>query len=132
MDHMNLTEFIGKAVKRGIASVQRDDRMEHYKKEAAIKGFVKCLRLGTIEQFEAELERCHEEQDRLRKASERQKSGIDLYWAQRYFTLQVEHVYGLLCFAARHNNWPNNERYPDHLALSARLGMEYYTITSGE
>lgn len=133
---MTMTEFIQAAVEAGIAEVKEAGHKPH-EERGALAGFEKCRKLGSIEQFEAELDRCRQEEIRLRdKRRERRdvyssikgRSDANSYWEQRYFTLQVEHVYKLLCFAARHNRWPGHERLLDLYCNSARAAMQYAKI----
>ena len=115
MDFKNLIE---RAIEDGIAEVKTAG-YEKKKEAGAIAGFEKCRNLGSIKQFQAELDRCHKLEHEMRDAhyeeKDKQKQEVMLedYWAQRYFTLQVEHVYKLLCAAYHVNNIPGHENLPD-------------------
>ena len=104
---MTFGELIGEAVRRGIKSIEESE-YESHKKRGAIAGFKRCLKLGSIEQFQAELQRC-EEQCRFF----RDQDDHHLYWEQRMFQAQVEYIYKLLCAAYHINCIPGFEKLPD-------------------
>ena len=122
---MDFKELIEKAIEDGITEVKTVG-YDSKKEAAAIAGFEKCHSLGSIEQFQAELERCnilelgmrdahHEEEDK-----QKQEALLEDYWAQRYFTLQIEHVYKLLCAAYHINNIPGYKTLPAPYARSIK------------
>jgi hypothetical protein len=129
---MTFTELITKAVEMGIREVETCDaygKHNAYKKEGAIAGFQKCLKLGSIEQFEAELDKCEKLEAKMREEKAKNKDKLyEDYWRQRSYTAQVEHVYGILCFASRYNKWPGHERLPTLKCNSTRAAMQYSRI----
>ena len=126
---MNVGDLIDRLVEDGIASVKSDAHLTDAKKQASIEGFELCRGMKTLEQVEAELDRCTSLQEVARAEIKPQtEDGLAGYWHRRFVTIQVEHVFGVLCVAARHNRWPGNERLPDHLALSGHKTMCYARI----
>jgi hypothetical protein len=124
---MDMRKFVKRAVEIGIKGINATD-LPDFKKKASIEGFKRCLTLGSLEQFEAALGECQEEQEKTRKSAERHKSGFDMYWYKRYITIQIEHVYGVLCFASHYNKWPGYQRLPKQYTHSARMGIAYAHI----
>lgn len=110
---MTIKELIEKAVEMGIKDIHELDYTE-LQKRGAIAGFEKCRNLGSLEQFEAELEKCERKHIRLR--SQKHKEGeqsLDEYWEHRWYTIQIEHVYQLMCAAYIINKLPGYQRLGD-------------------
>jgi hypothetical protein len=121
-----LTKIIQEAVRRGKAEVLKVGYAPH-KERGALAGFDKCLRLGSIEQFQAELERCEEDCAQKReirvkgRGKQDEQKQLEDYWEARLFQAQVAHTYNLLCAVYHINKIPGYEKLPAMWVSAARL-----------
>lgn len=120
---MNTKELIAKAVAAGITEIYGIDHYPQWKKDACYSGFHRCNTLSTLEEFQTAL---REEEAKTEKLRTETKGGDrQAYQIQRWYTLQIEHCYGLLCFAWARNKLPGWEALPREHTRSARKGLLY-------
>lgn len=114
---MTPTELITIAVERGIAGVQSCN-YDQCKERGAIAGFKRCLELTDIQAYKDELAVRHDHEDKWRTNWNSEVDDLNVFWEYRYFTLQVEYIYRLLCAAYHINKYPGYEELPAPYARS--------------
>jgi hypothetical protein len=138
---MTVTELVAALVRSGHASVDADERLSDWQREAAHAAFDHCLTLHTFDDFARTRAELSAREVQLRQAhalagptnptaaettlaADERAERVRAFWRHRWFAAQIEFVHNVLYYAAKLNQWPEAEQTPAGWP-TARAAMAY-------